>query len=278
MTDASRPLFLYGPGYSARYLADIWPAPVFGTVRSQQSAEKLSPTRIEPVPIDDEAALKARVAEADIVISAPPEDAGCPAFARIARFADQAHSITYLSTTGVYGDLAGGWAMEWMPTHPQSQRAERRVKAETQWRQVSARLMIVRLPGIYGPGRSAFDRLNAGTARRVVKPGQVFSRIHVADIATGLRALLLSNAEGVFNLCDEYAAPPEDVITYAADLLGEAPPPEVPFEAVELTPMGRSFYAECKRVSNAKIKAATGWRPEYPTYKQGLKAILEQMA
>jgi nucleoside-diphosphate-sugar epimerase len=150
------------------------------------------------------------------------------------------------------------------------------VLAEAQWLDASnGRARLVRLPGIYGPGRSPFERLRDGTAQRVIKPGQVFSRVHVDDIASGLEALLQHpRAAGAFNLCDDLAAPPQDVIAYAADLLGVAPPPEVLIAEAALSEMALSFYAECKRVSNARAKAALGWRPQYPTYHEGLRSIL----
>ena len=219
-----------------------------------------------------------RVAGAHLVISAPPGDAGCPALQALGASARNAASVTYLSTTGVYGDLRGGWAMEWSTPQPQSQRAQRRYAAEQAWSEMTDALAIVRLPGIYGPGRSAFDRLRAGTARRVIKPGQVFSRAHVDDIAAGLKAILLAGQGGVFNLCDDEAAPPQTVIAHAADLLKITPPPEIAFDQAELSAMGRSFYSECKRVSNARLKSATGWRPIFPTYREGLMAILEAEA
>lgn len=273
MTDLSEPLFLLGPGYSGHALAQIWPGHVSGTVRSDRSREKLVYSPIEPIDINHPQALKACVEGAHLVISAPPDETGCPAFDLVGEFAASALSVTYLSTTGVYGDLRGGWAMEWTPVRPGSVRAKRRVRAEQHWQATTARTRIVRLPGIYGPGRSALDRVKAGTARRIVRDGQVFSRIHVEDIATGLKALLSSSIFGVFHLCDDEAAPPQDVIAYAADRLGVERPPEVAFNQAELSDMARSFYSECKRVSNAKIKAATGWRPLYPTYREGLSAI-----
>jgi len=276
MTDTSQPLFLFGPGYSAKALAARWTGPVLGTYRSEESRARLEKTAITPISIADAPSLRAAITEAHIVISVPPSESGCPAFQSIGAFADRAKSITYLSTTGVYGDLNGGWAMDWTPVNPQSDRAVRRVSAETAWQVAHPHVCRVRLPGIYGPGRSAFDRLRSGQARRIVKAGQVFSRAHVADIASGLHALLRHQARGVFNLCDDYAAPPQDVIAYAADLIGMAAPPEVAFETAELSPMAKSFYSECKRVSNARIKAVTGWRPTYPTYKDGLTAILDQ--
>jgi nucleoside-diphosphate-sugar epimerase len=228
--------------------------------------------------VDDHQSVLERLNGAHLLISAPPGETGCPALAILDDQAIRAASVTYLSTTGVYGDLNGGWAMEWSAINPQSNRAKRRVLAEQGWQKAHERLRMVRLPGIYGPGRSALERVKAGKARRIVKSGQVFSRAHVDDIASGLHALLRSDAFGPFNLCDDQAAPPQDVIAHAAELLSVAPPPEIKFEDADLSPMGRSFYSECKRVSNARIKAATGWRPQYPTYQTGLSAIASQMA
>ena len=213
---------------------------------------------------------------AHVVISAPPSEAGCPAFTLCGDWAAEAASITYLSTTGVYGDLDGGWAMEWTPINPGSEPGRKRVRAEAAWRFVRRDVRIVRLPGIYGPGRSALERVREGRARRIVKAGHVFSRAHVDDIASSLKALILSCASGVFNLCDDEAAPPQDVIAYAAELLGVDAPSEVAFEDAELSAMGRSFYAECKRVPNARLKAVTGWRPRYPSYREGLSSIVKR--
>jgi len=165
--------------------------------------------------------------------------------------------------------------MEWSVANAQSKRAIRRRVAEQVWQNAVAKTRLVRLPGIYGPGRSAIDRLRAGKARRIIRPGQVFSRAHVDDIAHGLKALIETESYGIFNLCDDEAAPPQDVIAYAAELINVPVPEAVAFEAAELSEMGRSFYTECKRVSNAKIKAATGWRPQFPSYREGLNAILD---
>lgn len=274
MTDLSEPLFLLGPGFSAKALAKLWAGPVFGSVRSESSLAALAETSIQPVDLVDQDALKSAIEGAHLVISAPPNDEGCPVLAALGDLAGLAASVTYLSTTGVYGDLQGGWAMEWSLPNPGSERGIRRVRAEDLWKAAIPEFRTVRLPGIYGPGRSALDRIRQGKARRIVKPGQVFSRIHVDDIATGLLALIQSQALGVFHICDEEAAPPQDVIAYGAELLGVEPPPEILFEDAELSAMARSFYGECKRVSNARIKAATGWRPSFPTYREGLQAIL----
>jgi nucleoside-diphosphate-sugar epimerase len=274
MTDWSEPLFLIGPGFSGHALAQIWAGPVYGTVRSETARQKLLGSKIEPVDVGDAEALAASAIGAHLVISAPPTSDGCPAFALLGAHAARAASVTYLSSTGVYGDLQGGWAMEWSMPNPQSDRGRRRVAAELQWQASTPNHRIVRLPGIYGPGRSALDRVRKGTARRIIREGQVFSRVHVDDIARGLLALIQASAFGIFHLCDEEAASPQDVIAYAANLLGRPVPPDILFESAELSEMARSFYSECKRVSNAKIKAATGWRPLYPTYREGLLALL----
>ena len=276
MTVASQPLFMIGPGYCATALAAIWDGPVAATVRETGRVSKAQAKGMRPVAVGDAAGLQRACVGAHVLISAPPGENGCPALALIGEAVGDAASLTYLSTTGVYGDLGGGWAFEWSPVDPRTDRARRRVAAEDAWRAVRPDLRIVRLPGIYGPGRSALDRVRAGTAQRIVKPGQVFSRAHVDDIASALKALTLSGQGGVFHVCDEAAAPPQDVIACASALLGVPVPAEVDFTSAELSAMARSFYGECKRVSNARLKAATGWRPAYPTYREGLRAILAQ--
>lgn len=179
----------------------------------------------------------------------------------------------YLSTTGVYGDRQGGWVFEDSATHPQSTEAQRRAVAEAAWLGVGA--AVFRLPGIYGPGRSVFDRLRSGTARRLVRPGQVFSRIHVDDLAAGIAASLARPRPGsVYNLCDDEPAPAADVTAYGARLLGLEPPPEEPFDAAAVSQPALRFWSESKRVSNALAKAELGWRPACPTYREGLAAVL----
>ena len=268
-------LFVFGMGYSARRLAarlvpDGWR--VEGTSRAKDA--DLGPG-VRALQWGGEGEVRPP-SGAHWLVTLPPDPDGCPAARAMGKRAAEAASVTYLSTTGVYGDLGGGWAMEWSPVNPGSARARARVLAERQWQEATGgAARIVRLPGIYGPGRSPFERLRTGTATRVVKPGQVFSRVHVEDIARGLEALLLKPAlTGVFHLCDDEPAPPQDVTAFAAGLLGMAPPPEMDIADAGLSPMARSFYAECKRVSNARAKAALGWRPLYPSYREGLTAIL----
>jgi nucleoside-diphosphate-sugar epimerase len=282
MTTPQSLLFVFGLGYSALQLAEqLKPAGwlVAGTVRTPAKAAALEARGIAaqvwsgegPVDVPD---------GAHWLVTLPPDAKGCPAARAAGGKAGRAESISYLSTTGVYGDLKGGWAFEWSPVNPGSARAQARVTAESQWLTAAdGRARIVRLPGIYGPGRSPFDRLRDGTAQRVIQPGQVFSRVHVDDIAGGLAALLAHpEAGGVFHLCDNLPAPPQDVIAHAATLLGLPVPPDVAIEAAGLSEMALSFYAECKRVANARAKAALGWQPRYPTYREGLAAILDAEA
>ncbi|MEM1390704.1 MAG: SDR family NAD(P)-dependent oxidoreductase [Pseudomonadota bacterium] len=274
MTEASDKLFLFGLGYVAQALAELWRGEVVATYRSDEALERVKAAGLSAVSVDDDQGLADAVAGAHIIISAAPNQMGCPALSKIGPSAQNAKSVTYLSTTGVYGDLGGGWAFEWTPLAPGSERARRRVEAEQGWLVQRQDACIVRLPGIYGPGRSPMDRARRGGVQRIIKPGQVFSRAHRDDIASGLLALINHRTTGVFNLCDEEAAPPQDVTAYAYQCLGLPVPEGIPIEDANLSDMARSFYAECKRVSNAKLKAATGWRPQYPTYREGLNAIL----
>ena len=208
-----------------------------------------------------------------IVCSIPPAETGCPAaLAFPERLAASRAWKAYLSTTGVYGDRGGRWAFEDDPPTPQSPEAARRALAETQWRGFGGH--VFRLPGIYGPGRSPFERI---AERRIHKPGQVFSRAHRDDIAAALIASLSRPNPGrIYNICDDEPEASPVVTAYAAALLGVAPGPLVPVEEAGLSPMGQRFYAECKRVSNARAKAELGWRPAYPSYREGLAAILAE--
>jgi nucleoside-diphosphate-sugar epimerase len=219
-----------------------------------------------------------------ILLSVPPDEAGDPVFDRhrddIAGLPDLAW-LGYLSTTGVYGDRDGGWVDESAELRPTGERGRRRVAAETAWRDLwrerGVPVHIFRLAGIYGSGRSPFDALRAGTARRIDKPGQVFSRIHVDDLASVLLASIARLRPGaVYNVCDDEPASPTEVIDHAAALLGIPVPPLVPFEAAELSPMARSFYADNKRVSNTLIKAELGVSLRFQSYRDGLVEILAE--
>ncbi|MBS0362190.1 MAG: SDR family oxidoreductase [Proteobacteria bacterium] len=280
-------LLAFGYGFAARALArrltpQGWS--VAATFRQPADRARIEVEGVTPILAGDQQELARAAAEAQaILVSAPPDAEGCPglralvpALARAQAFPDW---IGYLSTTGVYGDRRGRWATEASPLAAQSIEGARRVAAERDWLEVGRGMgltvTVFRLPGIYGPGRSAFDRLRAGGARRIVAPGQVFSRIHVDDLAAGLEASIgRPRAQGIYNLCDDEPCPNSEVVAYAAGLLGMAPPPEVPLADAGLPPQALRFYAESKRVSNARAKAELGWRPAYPTYREGLRAVL----
>jgi nucleoside-diphosphate-sugar epimerase len=217
-----------------------------------------------------------------VLVSVPPDEAGDPVFDS---HRDEIAAIPglvwlgYLSTTGVYGNRDGGWVDESSEVRPSGARGRRRAAAEAAWLDLSrgrnVPVHVFRLAGIYGPGRSAFDALRAGTAKRIDKPGQVFSRIHVEDVANVLMASIARARPGaVYNVCDDEPAASADVIAHAAELLGMPVPPLMPFEAAELSPMARSFYDDNKRVSNALIKRELGVSLRYPNYRDGLAAIL----
>ena len=216
-----------------------------------------------------------------MLLSIPPDATGDPALTVYGE--DIASSpalswIGYFSTVGVYGDANGAWVDETTTPKPGTERGLRRLKAETGWLELGRKsgmsVVVFRLPGIYGPGRSAIDQLRAGTARRIFKPGQVTNRVHVDDIASAVEASLrLSAGPHVFNVTDDLPAPPQDVIAYGAELLGVPCPPATDPTDAGLTPMARSFYAESKKVSNARMKAELGVALAYPTYFEGLKAI-----
>lgn len=210
-------------------------------------------------------------------MTAPPGDDGCPGLNALGERLRGATTawVGYLSTTGVYGDLGGRWAFERNRINPQSTEARRRARAEAGWTATGLPVAIFRLPGLYAAGRSAFERLRDGTAQRIAKPGHLFSRLHIDDLAAGLEASLARPRAGaIYNLCDDEPAPSSDVMAYAARLLGLEPPPETPFDATQLSPAAQRFWTENRRVSNALAKAELGWRPAYPTYREGLAAIL----
>lgn len=279
-------LLTFGHGYTAaalarRLLPKGWR--MIGTTRSPDKAERLAEQGVEPLiwpGVDLEEALSDVT---HLLISAGPGEAGDPVLLNaadaIAGRAKQIGWIGYLSTTGVYGDHGGNWVDEKTPVAPSTKRGVLRVKAEKQWSEFAKKmdlpLMIFRLAGIYGPGRGPFAKVRAGSARRIVKPGQVFSRIHVDDIAQILEGSIQSPRPGaIYNVCDDMPAPPQDVIAYAADLLGVPRPPEIDFAQADLGPMARSFYAESKRVRNDLIKDELGVRLIYPDYRTGLQALL----
>lgn len=280
-------LFIYGYGFAARALARrLLPKgwSVAATYRKDGGDAALRADGVTPVLAGDREAMVRELKDAQaVLIAAPPGPEGCPGLQALVPALAQAKAfpdwIGYLSTTGVYGDRRGGWVFEESRLAAQSLEGARRVAAERDWLEVGRGMgltvTIHRLPGIYGPGRSTLDRLREGRARRVGAPGQVFSRIHVDDLAAGLEASIARpRAGGIYNLCDDEPAPNSDVIAYAAGLLGMAPPPETPLDLEALSPSARRFYAETKRVSNARAKAELGWRPAYRTYREGLAQVL----
>lgn len=278
-------LLSFGHGYSARALSPLLLAEgwrVIGTTRSPDKRPQLEAESIEPglFPGDD---LRPALEAADhLLISAGPDAAGDPVLAalgqEIAARARQFAWVGYLSTTGVYGDHGGGWVDEDTPLAPSTRRGVWRQQAEAAWQAIPGLpLHIFRLAGIYGPGRGPFAKVRQGSARRIIKPGQVFSRIHVEDIAQVLRASIARPDPGaIYNLCDDDPAPPQDVIAYAAELLDVPIPEAVPFDSAEMTPMARSFYAESKRVRNDRIKRELGVTLKYPDYRSGLRALLDR--
>lgn len=282
-------LFVFGLGYSALHLVRSRRASfgrVAGTVRSEAKAARLGEERIEALvfgPERADPAIPAALEGADVLlVSVPPNEGGDPVLAAFGETiaATEPRWIGYLSTVGAYGDHGGGWVDEATPPKPVSRRSRERVAAEEAWAALGRRaglpVHVFRLAGIYGPGRNAFVNLATGRAKRLVKPGQVFNRIHVEDIArTLLASMARPRAGAVYNVADDEPAPPQDVVAFAADLAGREPPPEVPFETADLTPMARSFYGENKRVSNRLIRDELGVRLAYPTYREALRALRE---
>mgnify|MGYP000679737839 FL=1 len=276
-------LLSFGHGYSARALSRILLAQdwrVIGTTRNEDKAVGLMNDGIEPRIWPGADMAPALNGATHLLISAAPDDAGDPVLAalhdEIAARAGQFEWVGYLSTTGVYGDHGGDWVDETTPLTPSTKRGIARVQAESAWAAIpDLPLHIFRLAGIYGPGRGPFAKVRAGTARRIIKADQVFSRTHVADIARVLAASIRNpNPGAVYNVCDNDPAAPQDVIGYAADLLGLPLPPAEDFEKAEMSPMARSFYAESKKVRNDRIKNELGVELLYPDYRSGLKALL----
>jgi nucleoside-diphosphate-sugar epimerase len=286
-------LFCFGLGYTAAcYIAHYGARfeRIAGTVRTSDKARRLSAEglgghRTEAFVFEDRHALTPALESASLVlVSIPPHVTGDSALARYAdnlRRAAQLEAIVYLSTIGVYGDHAGAWVDETTPCHPLSPRSQERLQAEREWQAFGETyekpVAILRLPGIYGPGRNALLNLFRGEAKRIVKPEQVFNRVHVHDIAQAIEAAYVRRANGIFNISDDEPAPAQDVVTFAAHLLDVAPPPEIDFDGIKdtMSPMAKSFYAESKRVRNARMKEELGVTLAYPTYREGLRALYE---
>ena len=286
--EPSKRLFIFGLGYSARVFARRLAGHGWahaGTSRSAGAAPAIEGCRMfhfergRPL---DRAGLEALSAATHLLCSVPPDDAGDPVLghhrAALAKH-DGLEWVGYLSSTVVYGDTGGGWVDEASPVRPSGPRGERRAAAEAAWLELAGEgvpIHVFRLAGIYGPGRNALGQLIGGTAKRIDKPGHVFSRIHVEDIAATLQASMARPDPGaIYNLCDDRPAAAEEVVRFAASLLKIEPPPLVPLADADLTPMAASFYADNRRVGNARIKDQLGVGLAYPDYEAGLRALLE---
>ena len=289
-------LVCFGFGYCAEhFIADFAGKfeRIIGTVRRVERAGILNayqPGAVRAVVFNGALAtpkINGAIGAADYaLISIPPDASGDPVLTACgSAFAARRNlrSVVYLSTVGVYGDQDGGWVDERTPPAPRSERSRRRVAAEQAWQQFGARhgvsVAILRLAGIYGPGQNALVALARGKARRIVKPGQVFNRIHVDDIAQAIEAAFARRASGAFNIADDEPSPPADPIVFAAELTGRAPPPEIPFAqaAPSMSEMGLSFWQECRRVRNDKLKCELGVSLRYSTYREGLQALFAEI-
>ena len=281
-------VFFFGLGYCARRLIQREQCvEASGTARSAEAVSALRREGVEAYQFDGaeaEPGLEQALGNAEaIVVSIPPRDGAGAALERFGPAVAAAPAlkrIVYYSTIGVYGDHDGAWVDETSATRTRTARGLARLKDEARWTAAAsargAEADILRLAGIYGPGRNALINLRRGDSRRIVKLGQVFNRAHVDDIAEISRLVLRRDLKGqIWNVADQEPAPPQDVIAYAAALLGVGPPPEEPFDQARLSPMAREFYADNKRVSIAKAKSELGFAPAYPTYREGLKALAE---
>jgi len=288
-------LICLGLGYSAQHFVETFGQKFERIIATMRGADRVAALNARPrgnleaLLFDGTSAspeLRHAIGEADAaLISIPQDESGDPVL-RVCgdAFAQAPHlrSIVYLSTVGVYGGRHGDWVDETTPADPHSARSRDRRLAEQSWRDLGVRrgiaVAILRLAGIYGPGRNALTQIARGTARRIVKPGQVFNRIHVADIAQAIDAAFARNASGIFNVADDEPTPAADPIAFAAQLMGVEPPPEIPFEeaAPSMSPMALSFWQECRRVRNDKLKRELGVNLRYATYREGLRALFEE--
>jgi nucleoside-diphosphate-sugar epimerase len=281
-------LLIFGFGFTAHHGLERFRSrfgTVVGTVRSPEKAKRLTPAGVRARLFGPDATdpdLGRDIAEAThILVSIPPDQDGDPVLRRFEPDLAAARRLAwigYLSTIGVYGDQGGAWVDERAPTNPTSARSRQRVRAESKWldfgRRTGVPVQVFRLAGIYGQGRNALVNLREGKAKRIAKPGQVFNRIHAADIVTVLLASMeRPRAGAVYNVADDEPAAPQDVVAYAAALLGVPTPPEIPFEQADMTPMARSFYADNKRVSNRLITEELGVKLAHPTYREGLRSL-----
>lgn len=274
-------ILIFGFGYTARAVARLliergWA--VIGTTRDPRRFHTISEAGVRPIDFRDAKAVHhAASTSKAILTTSGTEGRVCPTFSRYGDLISMSSPtwVGYLSANGVYGDYGGAWVDEESECRSTTERGLARINAERQWQSIANTSVIFRLPGIYGPGRSAIEAVRAGTARRIVKPGQVFSRAHVDDIAAAVVASLTSPSVGrVFNVADDEPAPPQEVVEYACRILGVDPPPPEPFETAQLSPMAASFYLDNKRVRNDRMKRELGVVLKYPTYREGLQGIL----
>ncbi|HUQ35032.1 MAG TPA: SDR family oxidoreductase [Aestuariivirga sp.] len=277
-------LLCFGFGFSARIFAarlDKREWRISATSRDAEGIAGIEAQGFHGLPFDSTLRIATDVTH--LLISAPPDEHGDPILrlfqAQLSRLSKQLKWVGYLSTTGVYGDRGGDWVDEDSPLEPTTARGQRRLEAERSWLRLHSDfglpVHLFRLAGIYGPGRNQLLNLRDGSAKRIIKPGQIFSRIHVEDIAGVLSASIAKPNPGqAYNVCDDEPCQPQEVVEFAADLLGLPLPPEIPFEEAELSPMAKSFYADSKRVSNRRIKTELGYKLLYPNYRDGLRALL----
>lgn len=275
-------LFCFGMGFSARALAARLAAKgwtITGTSRTVEGLKDVEALGYRSALFDESLRIPDDITH--VVVSAPPGPDGDPVLRLCTEHLRAARHIkwlAYLSTTGVYGDRGGEWVTEDSPLTPNTERGARRLAAEKAWLVAPLPVHLFRLAGIYGPGRNQLLSVLDGTAKRIIKHGQVFSRIHVEDIATVLEASIARPDPGqAYNVCDDKPCPPQDVVAFAAELLGLPVPPDVPFEKAELSPMAKSFYADSKRVSNRRIKAELGVTLAFPSYREGLRALAQDL-
>jgi nucleoside-diphosphate-sugar epimerase len=277
-------LFIFGLGYTTQFFVKQFGAAfsIAGTVRSAEKQAALRAQGMNAV-LFDAAEVAEHMAKADsVLVSVPPRDNDPTLQAYATAIATApAKKIVYLSTIGVYGHQDGGWVDESTPPEPSSERSAMRAHVEQQWLDLgenhAKNVQILRLAGIYGPAQNALHNLKSGTARRIIKPGQVFNRIHVADIGRAiLAAINIDLPGGIINVTDDEPAPPQDVISYAAHLLGVTPPPEQDFATAPMSEMARSFYSKNQRVSNRRMRDILKVDLAYPTYREGIKALFEQ--
>lgn len=276
--------FIFGAGYSGQAFAAAQKRPVYGTTRATARFDTLRAANIHPLlfngrdlasPLTSASLICALAKTTHLIISIPPDNQGDPVLALpgLRRLLPALQWIGYLSTVGVYGDHHGRHVDETAPCRATLPRNVRRIEAEKNWRHFADAhhipLAVLRLAGIYGSGRNAFVKLRQGNAHRIIKPGQVFNRIHVADIAGAIQHLADKKRNGIFNISDDEPAPPQDVITFAAKLMNMEPPPEIPFEKASLSPMARSFYGDNKRVSN-ELLGKSGYHLLYSNYRRAL--------